>query len=744
MLNQVISLTALAQNLPTALQQACAVLARFLAPQGAVAVFDDDQTVLNVIAEYQEGDAPSALGTQIAGIGNPSIDAILADKAPLAISDADTHPLLAPVHDLMQRRNTKSLLLVPMLIGDEVRGTLGLDFHTPRRFDAEELQLAQNVANQLGQVLQRLTLYTQSMEHARLATMLSDLGERLNRSFTLAEVFQAIGEGAMHLSGSDRCAVFARNPGDVIQCAWAKGITAASITAILDDLRGAATTRLLDTAEPIFLNDVQRMPADSLLRRLGVAEGYGSVAAWPLVFENRTVASVVCFHDDTRRWPANEREVMASFARQATSTLENARLFGEAQRRAAELERLSQISSALRSARDRHEIQSVILDELLTLLGTQNGAVVLRNVDTAELVLAETRGDTLNLSGMSLSSSACMTLDIVESGRPYVAANLYDDERFDRYDLVETPVAAVCAPLIVDERSIGALWVIRPQPFTDTEVNLILAVADIGAAAIHRAREVETLEQHVQARTQQLAEANVRLTELDVLKSKFVSDVSHELRTPIQNLKMYLDLLERGRPEKRSVYLNTLQDQVDLLKRLTEDILDLSRLELNPERGDFEDVEINQLISQVYTSLRPRAESRGLTVSVQLDPLLPMIRADAGQMVQVVNNLLENAINYTLAGSVRISTKRADNGVCLQVEDSGMGISQNDMAHLFDRFYRSNRVSQSNIRGTGLGLAIVNEIVQKHNGRIEVESEEEIGSTFRVWFPVDGVTDLRA
>ncbi|MEZ4637306.1 MAG: HAMP domain-containing sensor histidine kinase [Caldilineaceae bacterium] len=234
------------------------------------------------------------------------------------------------------------------------------------------------------------------------------------------------------------------------------------------------------------------------------------------------------------------------------------------------------------------------------------------------------------------------------------------------------------------------------------------------------------------------------MTELDVLKSKFVSDVSHELRTPIQNLKMYLDLLERGRPEKRSVYLNTLQDQVDLLKRLTEDILDLSRLELNPERGDFEDVEINQLISQVYTSLRPRAESRGLTVSVQLDPLLPMIRADAGQMVQVVNNLLENAINYTLAGSVRISTKRADNGVCLQVEDSGMGISQNDMAHLFDRFYRSNRVSQSNIRGTGLGLAIVNEIVQKHNGRIEVESEEEIGSTFRVWFPVDGVTDLRA
>lgn len=738
LLNQVMSLTATAQDLPTALQQACTVLAKFFgAPQGAVAIFDDDQTMLTVIAEYQEDDQPSALGTQIPGIGNPSVDYLLTDRTPLALNDAQNHPLLSSVHDLMLRRNTKSLLLVPILVGDEVYGTLGLDFHESRTFDAAGVALAQRMANQLGQVLQRLTLYTQGVEHARLATLLSELGERLNRSFTLDEVFQAIGEGAAELSSAERCAVFVDHTESGVVSAWSQGLSPLAIDTILDDLRSPANLRFFDSTDAVFLRDVQRMPAGALLRQLGEDEGYRSAAIWPLVFENRTVAVVVCFYEGTRNWSSIEREVMESFTRLATSTLENARLFGEAQRRTAELERLSQISSSLRSELDRSQIQSVILDEMSNLLGARSVALALRDPASLALTLVEVRGLHTELQGMKILDSPGMTNSVIASGRPLVVTDLRSLAEFDRPDLVGPSMAAVCAPLIVEQSTVGALWVVRNRPFNDAEVNLILAVADIGASAIHRAQVVETLEQRVQERTQALAEANVRLTELDVLKSKFVSDVSHELRTPIQNLKMYLDLLDRGRPEKREVYLLTLQDQVDLLQRLTEDILDLSRLELAPDDQSQETVELNHLVSQVYATLEPRAEAAGLNVSLQLDPTLPVVSADPDRLVQVINNLLSNAINYTpAAGLVRVATKHLDDGVCLQVEDNGMGISTKDMPHIFDRFYRSNRVSQSNIRGTGLGLAIVYEIVQQYQGRIEVKSEEGVGSTFCVWLPM--------
>ncbi len=738
LLNKVMSLTALAQDLPSALQQACATLARFFeASQGSVAVFDDDQTILDFIADYKEDDRlPSVLGTRISSVGIPIIDYILIDKAPLAINDAQTDPQVQPLVGFMLQPDTQSMLLVPILLGDKVRGLLGLEFYVPRRFDAEELALAQNVANQLGQVFQRLTLYTQGLEHARLATRLSELGERLNRSFTLDEVMQVIGEGATELSGADRCAVFTRNTRGETVCPWSSGLSQKTINAMLNGVMREPWSPLLEMKEPVLLRNVAHMSGDATLRRLGVLEGYSATAMWPLIYEGRTLAVVACYYDCTHSWSSIEREVMGSFARQATSTIENARLFGEAQRRASELERLSLISSSLRSAMDRSSIQSVILTELLNMLSADSSALALFDTETLDLILVDSHGMNDALSGMKRVYTK-ISRDVLQNDQPYISADLRSHPLVDLPDLPDGPLAAVCTPLIVNKLRVGALWIVRARPFNDAEVSLILAVADMGASAIHRAQVVETLEQRVDERTQALAEANAGLMELDLLKSKFVSDVSHELRTPIQNLKMYLNLLEHGRPEKHSIYLHTLQEQVDLLQRLTEDILDLSRLELAPGVQAFQQVDLNKLVEQVYGVLLPSAEAVGLGLSIELDSDLPMLWADSNQLVQVITNLVANAINYTSAGTIKVSTGYTRDQIWLEVEDTGMGISSRDMPHLFDRFYRSNRVSQSNIRGTGLGLAIVSEIVNKHRGSIEVESQVDLGSTFRVRLPTD-------
>jgi len=229
--------------------------------------------------------------------------------------------------------------------------------------------------------------------------------------------------------------------------------------------------------------------------------------------------------------------------------------------------------------------------------------------------------------------------------------------------------------------------------------------------------------------------------ELARLKDKFVSDVSHELRTPVTNLSMYLDLLERGQPEKRARYMAVLKEQTGRLGQLIEDILNLSRLEIRQgKRGELAPVDLNAVVQQVVAAHWPRAEAANLQLVFQPEAGLLPAQGDVSQLTQVVTNLVANAINYTPAGgSIRCqlsqSSADSDPWLLLTVADTGMGIEPEDLPHLFERFYRGQQAAQSEIPGTGLGLGIVKEIVDWHGGRIEVESEVGVGSTFRVWLP---------
>jgi PAS domain S-box-containing protein len=247
----------------------------------------------------------------------------------------------------------------------------------------------------------------------------------------------------------------------------------------------------------------------------------------------------------------------------------------------------------------------------------------------------------------------------------------------------------------------------------------------------------EDLELRVVERTRELAAANARLTELDQLKSKFVSDVSHELRTPIANLKLYIDLLDRGKPEKQAQYIEVLHQQVRRVADLVDDILDLSRLEQRKEQGViYRAVALNDVVEQVVLAHQPRAEADGLSLTFEPAAQLPPVRADANQLAQVVTNLIANALSYTSTGFVRVSTFAENAAICLCVADSGSGIAPEDLPHVFERFYRGQHVLKNDVPGTGLGLAIVKEIIDLHEGRIEVDSQPGYGTTFRVWLPL--------
>jgi signal transduction histidine kinase len=178
-------------------------------------------------------------------------------------------------------------------------------------------------------------------------------------------------------------------------------------------------------------------------------------------------------------------------------------------------------------------------------------------------------------------------------------------------------------------------------------------------------------------------------------------------------------------------------EQSSLLTKLVEDILDLSRLTVSKSRKvTFEDANLNVLVDQAFMAHLPVAEAAGLKLIFEPDAELPLIRAEQSQIARMITNLVSNAIRYTPQGQVVLQTSGANNKVCLVVQDTGVGIEPQDLPHVFERFYRGRNVRQTGIPGTGLGLAIVKEIVNLHDGKIEIESAMGEGTTFRIWLPV--------
>jgi PAS domain S-box-containing protein len=228
-----------------------------------------------------------------------------------------------------------------------------------------------------------------------------------------------------------------------------------------------------------------------------------------------------------------------------------------------------------------------------------------------------------------------------------------------------------------------------------------------------------------------------RQKELDRMKDAFISDVSHELRTPITNISLYIELLKTAPEERHQRYLGVVRDQSELLNKLVEDILDLSRLTASKTRPvTFSPTNLNLLTEQVITAYLPLAEASGVTISQQSDPNLPLVPVEQNQIARMITNLVTNAIRYSPKGDVWVNTGYEGGRVFITVKDSGIGIDPDDLPHIFERFFRGRNVRQSEMHGTGLGLAIVKEIVDFHGGTIEVRSKHGEGSTFQIWLPV--------
>jgi PAS domain S-box-containing protein len=238
------------------------------------------------------------------------------------------------------------------------------------------------------------------------------------------------------------------------------------------------------------------------------------------------------------------------------------------------------------------------------------------------------------------------------------------------------------------------------------------------------------------------------LKALDRLKSQFVSDVSHELRTPLTNIRLYLDLLARttGDQGKSLRYLRTLSRESDRLANLIDDLLSLSRLDAKAVPFVPSQININDLLGALAEDRSTLAAERGLRIVTKPQTDLPDIYGDERLLTQVFTNLLTNAMNYTpTGGEITLCTHEDSNEderwIIVEVVDTGLGIPRDEINMLFHRFFRGSASQSTGAAGTGLGLAICKEIIERHHGKISVESDgvPGHGTRFSVWLPVSRI-----
>ncbi|MDA8211527.1 MAG: phosphate regulon sensor histidine kinase PhoR [Clostridia bacterium] len=224
------------------------------------------------------------------------------------------------------------------------------------------------------------------------------------------------------------------------------------------------------------------------------------------------------------------------------------------------------------------------------------------------------------------------------------------------------------------------------------------------------------------------------LRQLEQMRTDFVANVSHELKTPLTSIKGFVETLLDGAMEDSEVsrrFLGIINEETDRLHRLIADLLSLAHIEAPRFEAAYQEAELEQVVGKTAAILTPLAEAKGISLSLELDPGLPKVIIKEDLLGQIVLNLMDNAIKYTLPGGrVSVKARREQEQVVVEVSDTGIGIPEESLPRIFERFYRVDKARSREIGGTGLGLSIVKHILERYGQKIWVESTPGKGSVF--------------
>ncbi|MFT7584863.1 MAG: signal transduction histidine kinase [Cellvibrionaceae bacterium] len=421
---------------------------------------------------------------------------------------------------------------------------------------------------------------------------------------------------------------------------------------------------------------------------------------------------------------------------QVSNALDNARLITQTQKRAVELQAVADLSASASTILRQESLLKEVVDLTKQRFGLYHTNLYLLEEDqrTLNLVAASGEvGEKLVKEGWTIDvfTQSSLAGSVVRSRTGVITGDVTTDSNFLHNPYLPNTRSELSVPMIASDKVMGVLSLQSdiPNAFTDEDKQIHLTLATQIAIALQNAKLYE----------EQLATAE-QLRELDHLKTQFLANMSHELRTPLNSIIGFADVLLEGIDgelnERMIEDVTLIRDGGRHLRNLIGDILDQAKIEAGMMELSYSIVKVERIAHEVIAQISSMVRTKPLEIVLDLEKAPEEMQVDRTRLIQILFNLLSNAVKFTDEGQITITMQKEGNYLVTHVQDTGSGISEEDLPIIFEQFQQVGTMQNRKEGGTGLGLPISKNLVELHGGEISVTSEPDVGTTFSFTIPL--------